>query len=99
MATWTRFEDIEAWKKARVVSAQIHLLTAEGKCFRDYAFVRQIRAAALSAMSNVAEGFERDGNKEFCNFVSVAKGSAGEVRSGSMSDTSRKPTSTGCLRW
>jgi four helix bundle protein len=81
MATWTRFEDIDAWKKARILSAQVHLLTAEGKCSRDYGFVRQIRDAARSVMSNIAEGFERDGTKEFCNFVSVAKGSAGEVRS------------------
>jgi four helix bundle protein len=81
MATWKRFEDIEAWQKARRLSAAIHGLTAEGKWSKDYAFVRQIRGAALSVMSNIAEGFERDGNKEFANFASIAKGSAGEVRS------------------
>jgi four helix bundle protein len=81
MATRTRFEDIDAWQKARRLSARIHELTAKGKWSRDYAFVRQIRDAALSVMSNIAEGFERDGNREFCNHVTIAKGSAGEVRS------------------
>ncbi len=81
MATWKRFEDIDAWKKARVLSAQIHFITADGKVSKDYSFVRQIRSAGLSVMSNIAEGFERDGSKEFANFVSIAKGSAGEVRS------------------
>lgn len=80
MATWTRFEDIDAWKKARQLSADIYRMTAAGASSRDYAFVRQIRAAAVSIMPNIAEGFERDGNKEFCNFVSIAKGSAGEVK-------------------
>ena len=81
MATWKRFEDMDVWKKARVLSTEIHRLTAKGACERDYAFVRQIRSAALSIMSNIAEGFERDGNREFSSFVSIAKGSAGEVRS------------------
>jgi four helix bundle protein len=81
MATWKRFEDIDAWKKARALSKEIHVLTADGKCSRDYAFVKQFRSAALSIMSNIAEGFERDGNREFASFVSIAKGSAGEVRS------------------
>jgi four helix bundle protein len=81
MATWQRFEDIEAWQKARRLSAAIYELTADGKWSKDYAFVRQIRDAALSVMSNIAEGFERDGNKEFAHFASIAKGSAGEVRS------------------
>jgi four helix bundle protein len=81
VATWTRFEDIDAWKKARLLTADVYRLTAAGPCSRDYAFVRQIRAAAVSIMSNIAEGFERDGNKEFCNFVSIAKASTGEVKS------------------
>ena len=81
MATWQRCEDIDAWQKARKLSAAIHVLSAEGPCSRDYTFVRQIRSAALSVMSNIAEGFERDGSREFANFVSIAKGSAGEVRS------------------
>ena len=81
MATWQRFEDIEAWQKARVLSKEILVFTRDGSCARDFLFCRQIRDAANSIMSNIAEGFERDGNKEFHQFVSIAKGSAGEVRS------------------
>jgi len=81
MATWKRFEDIEAWKKARVLSASIHRLTSAGPCAKDFVFIRQIREAALSIMSNIAEGFERDGKKEFMQFLSIAKASAAEVKS------------------
>ena len=80
MATWQRFEDIDAWQKARVLSREILRFT-NAKCPRDFIFCRQIRDAAQSVMSNIAEGFERDGTKEFHRFASVAKGSAGEVRS------------------
>ncbi|WP_020473758.1 four helix bundle protein [Zavarzinella formosa] len=81
MATWNRFEDMEVWQKARVLSARIHGMTMQGACSKDFAFVRQIRSAAVSIMSNIAEGFERDGNREFIQFLSIAKGSTGEVRS------------------
>lgn len=81
MATITRFEEIEAWKKARELTRAIYLLTTEGAFARDFGLRDQIRRAAVSVMSNIAEGFERDGNKEFRQFLSLAKGSLGEVQS------------------
>jgi four helix bundle protein len=80
MATWKTFEEIHAWQKGRELGRHVYSFTRE-KCERDYAFINQIRAAVVSIMSNIAEGFERDGVKEFHQFLSVAKGSAGEVRS------------------
>lgn len=76
-----RFEDLEAWKIAREVTKQIYRVTSNENFARDFGLCDQIRRASVSVMSNVAEGFERDGNKEFANFLSIAKGSSGEVRS------------------
>jgi four helix bundle protein len=81
MATIKRFEEIEAWKKARVLSAEIYRVSAIGEFARDFGLKDQIRRAAVSIMSNIAEGFERDGSKEFLQYLSTAKASAGEVRS------------------
>jgi len=81
MSTITRFEDIEAWQRARELTKAIYQLTAQGEWARDFGLRDQIRRAAVSAMSNVAEGFERRGNVEFGRFLSMAKASAGEVRS------------------
>lgn len=81
MATISRFEDIEGWKMARQLTKDIYDITSEGKFARDFGLCNQIRKAAVSIMSNIAEGFERDGNREFANFLSIAKGSAGEVKS------------------
>jgi four helix bundle protein len=80
MATFERFEDIEAWKKARLLASVIYRLTAAGEFTRDYGLKDQIRRAAVSVLSNIAEGFEREGNTEFCRFLTIAKGSCGEVR-------------------
>ncbi len=77
----TRFEDIDAWEKARALTKAIYYVTADSDFARDFGLRDQIRRAAVSVMSNVAEGFERGGNKEFQQFLSVAKGSAGEVKS------------------
>jgi len=77
----TRFEDIDAWKKARELVKTIYKATAGGDFSRDFGLKDQIRRAAVSVMSNVAEGFERGGNRQFQQFLSVAKGSAGEVKS------------------
>jgi len=77
----TRFEDIDAWKRARELVKIIYKTTAGGDFSRDFGLRDQIRRAAVSVMSNVAEGFERGGNREFQQFLSVAKGSAGEVKS------------------
>lgn len=81
MATILRFEDIDGWKMARELTKDVYSVTANGKFAKDFGLCNQVRRAAVSVMSNIAEGFERDGNKEFCNFLSIAKGSAAEVRS------------------
>jgi four helix bundle protein len=80
MATLERFEDLEVWKKARTLTKLVYEVTASGEFARDFGLRDQIRRAAVSVMSNIAEGFERDGNKEFIQFLSLAKGSCGEVR-------------------
>ncbi|MGH9948415.1 MAG: four helix bundle protein [Pyrinomonadaceae bacterium] len=81
MPTIARFEDIEAWKLARTACNRIYDVSSDGEFSKDFALVNQIRRASVSILSNIAEGFERDGNREFIQFLSVAKGSCGEVRS------------------
>ncbi|MBI5383358.1 MAG: four helix bundle protein [Verrucomicrobia bacterium] len=81
MATIERFEDIEAWKKARELTRDVYQVSSAGGLARDYGLRDQIRRAAVSGMSNIAEGFERGGNREFIQFLANAKGSTGEVRS------------------
>jgi four helix bundle protein len=75
------FEELTIFQKARELSKKIYPITERGKFKYDTRFVQQIRAAAGSIMDNIAEGFERAGNKEFVNFLYIAKGSCGEVRS------------------
>lgn len=75
------FEDLEVWKEARRLTKSIYQLTKNEKFSKDFALRDQIRRAAVSVMSNVAEGFERGGNQEFVQFLYVAKASCGEVRS------------------
>ncbi|HEX2953617.1 MAG TPA: four helix bundle protein [Bacillota bacterium] len=75
-----KFEDIEAWKVARSLTKDIYTVTSKGPFEKDYGLRDQIRRASVSIMSNIAEGYERDGNKEFKQFLSTAKGSAGEVK-------------------
>jgi four helix bundle protein len=81
MATFSRFEDIIAWQKARVLCKTIHGFTLKKPFYRDFKLVSQIKGSSGSAMDNIAEGFERGGNKEFSQFLSISKGSAGETRS------------------
>lgn len=81
MSKILRFEEIEAWKKARVLTREIYQATSIGEFARDFGLRDQIRRASVSAMSNIAEGFERGGNKEFVQYLSNAKSSTGEVRS------------------
>jgi four helix bundle protein len=75
------FEDLEIWKDARALTRGIYQLTRDSKFSKDYGLRDQIRRAAVSIMSNIAEGFERGGNQEFIQFLYVAKASCGEVRS------------------
>jgi four helix bundle protein len=72
------FEDIIAWQKARILTIAIY---REFKDCRDFNFRDQIQRASVSIMNNIAEGYERNGNKEFRNFLFIAKGSSAEVRS------------------
>jgi len=81
MSKINRFEDIEAWKIARDVTKEIYRVSKNDLFYRDFGLRDQICRASVSIMSNIAEGFERDGNKEFINFLSIAKASSGEVRS------------------
>lgn len=81
MATITQFEELECWKKSRVLAGDIYETTRRKSFDRDFELKGQIRRAATSVMSNIAEGFERGGNKEFLQFLWIAKGSAAEVRS------------------
>ena len=80
MATFDTFEDIEAWKKARILNQEIYKFTDLGSFARDFGLRDQIRRASISIMSNIAEGFERNGTGEFMQFLAIAKGSAGEVK-------------------
>ena len=80
MATLKRFEDIDAWQRARTLTKAVYQVTSSGEFARDYGLRDQIRRAAVSIMSNIAEGFERGGDKEFQQFLSMAKGSCGEIR-------------------
>ncbi len=76
-----RFEDLIAWQKARQLTKAIYEATGHGEFAKDFALKDQIRRAAVSVMSNIAEGFDRGGRPEFHQFLVIAKGSCAEVRS------------------
>jgi four helix bundle protein len=80
MAAFKRFEDMEVWKKSMILSRLIYQTTNQPSFLKDYNLVSQIRKSAVSIASNIAEGVERDGNKELINFLYIAKGSCGELR-------------------
>jgi len=80
MAKVKKFEDIQSWKKARSLTKEIYEVTLTGPFGTDFGLRDQIRRATVSILSNIAEGFERGGDKEFLHFLSIAKGSAGELR-------------------
>ena len=80
MATFQRFEDIEAWQKARALTREIYKISQKEHFLKDFGLRDQIRRASVSIMSNIAEGFERSGTGEFMQFLSMAKGSTGEVK-------------------
>ena len=80
MATITRFEDIEAWQLGRELKRSVYQCSKVGEFARDFALKDQIRRAAISVTANIAEGFEREGNREFIQFLNTSKGSCGEVQ-------------------
>ena len=75
------FEDLKVWQKGIDLVKQIYLRTKEGELSRDFGLRDQLRRASVSIPTNIAEGFERYSRKEYLNFLNIAKGSAGEVRS------------------
>ena len=80
MATFKKFEDIEAWQKSRQLTKQIYRVSRTGEFARDFGLRDQIRRASVSIMSNIAEGYDRSGTGEFIQFLATAKGSAAEVK-------------------
>ena len=81
MATFKKFEEIIAWQKARELNKRIGLMVDGGRFQQNYRLINQIEGSAGSIMDNIAEGFERSGNKEFVQFLYVSKGCCGEFRS------------------
>ena len=81
MSKINSFEDLEVWQLARELAREIYRLTQKEHFSKDYSLKDQINKSAGSTMDNIAEGFERGGNKEFSQFLFIAKGSCGEARS------------------
>ena len=79
MAKVQKFEELKIWQVAREVAKRVYALTRSGEFAKDFGLKDQIQRAAVSVGSNIAEGFERSGNKEFAKFLWIAKGSSGEV--------------------
>lgn len=81
MSTIKRFEDLEIWQTARELCQDVNKIITTTPLGSDFKLRDQINASSGSVMDNIAEGFERDGKKEFRQFLSIAKGSCGETRS------------------
>jgi four helix bundle protein len=79
MPTFQKFEDIEAWRKARELTQEVYRISNDGEFSRDFGLRDKMRRASVSIMSNIAEGFERSGTGELMQFLSMAKGSAVDV--------------------
>ena len=80
MTSFKRFEEMEVWQKSRLMVKTIYLITSKPNFNKDLLLASHLWKTAISIISNISEGFERDGNKEFINFLSIAKGSCGELR-------------------
>lgn len=81
MAMFHTFEEINAWQTGRKLTRQIYQISRKDPFAKDFALRNQMRRAAISITSNIAEGFERDSHPAFLHFLSIAKGSVGEIRS------------------
>ena len=81
MATIEKFEDLEVWQKSRILSKEIYFKSSKGNFAKDFDLRNQARRSSGSVMDNIAEGFERGGKGEFIQFLGIAKGSNGELRS------------------
>ena len=81
MASFKKFEEIQAWQKAYEVTIAVYQLTSEGPFAKDFGLRDQVRRASVSIMANIAEGHGRKSNAEFANFLNLARGSAAEVQS------------------
>lgn len=81
MGSIKRFEDLEIWKLAREICQELYLIRDKSSLKTDYRLYDQLNGSSGSIMDNIAEGFERNGNKEFAQFLSIAKASCGETRS------------------
>jgi four helix bundle protein len=81
MASIGQFEDIRAWQKARELVREVYKIYATTRLGRDFELRNQICGAAVSVMSNIAEGFSRNSSKEFARFLDIARGSCSEVKS------------------
>ena len=79
MGRFQRFTELEVWEYSKTLASDIYRKTSEGPFNRDWSLRDQMRKAAVSIPSNIAEGFERGGTGEFINFLSIAKGSNGEL--------------------
>lgn len=81
MASFKTFEEILAWQKARLLTKEVYLLTNTGKFEKDFSLKDQVRRSCVSVMANIAEGYDRRGDKEFVRFLNISKGSLAEVKS------------------
>lgn len=81
MSGFKSFEEIIGWQKARLLCGAVYKLTYKDAFKKDYGLVDQIRRASVSVMANIAEGYDRRGDKEFVRFLNIARGSLSEVKS------------------
>ena len=81
MGAFKNFEEIISWQKARLLCNRVDALTKDKTFSKDFGLVDQIRSSSVAVMANIAEGYERKGDKEFVRFLNIARGSLAEVKS------------------